>query len=756
MDIQNVIKAMTLEEKASLCSGADFWRTESIERLGIPAMMVSDGPHGLRKQATEGDHLGIDDSIKAVCFPTGATVASSFDKELIYEMGETLGNECQAEGVGVVLGPAMNIKRSPLCGRNFEYFSEDPFLSTTMAAAQVKGVQSENVGTSIKHFLANSQEHRRMSSDSIVDERTLREIYLASFEGTVIEAKPWTVMCSYNKINGTYASENHRFLTEVLRDEWAFDGFVVSDWGAVSDRVAGVAAGLDLEMPTSGGVNDRKIVEAVKSGKLQEAVVDEAVKRILTIVERFESNRDIDAVFDRDADHEIARKIAGESMVLLKNEGILPLSKSVKTAFIGEFAKNPRFQGGGSSHINCHKISNAYDEAVAANVDVTYAQGYELSKDIVDDKLINQACEVAAAAQVAVVFVGLPDSYESEGYDRKHMRMPDSHEKLIEAVAKVQPNILVVLHNGSPIEMPWVGRVQGVLEAYLSGQAVGAATIDILFGKVSPSGKLAETFPLKLKDNPSYLFYIGEKDVVEYREGIFVGYRYYDKKEMPVLFPFGHGLSYTTFSYANLTVDSKALDDTQSLRVTVDVTNTGKVAGKEVVQLYVTPSDQGIAIRPDKELKGYEKVALNPGETTTVTFILDKRSFAYYNTTIHDWFVEDGSYGIEIGASSRDIRCQEQVSMTSTVKLPIEFNLNSIIGDIMEDPQGVNLIIPFLKGLEDIFGKEEEESDVASDAVTDEMKMAMIRDMPLRTLAGFSAGAISEESLMKLIDKLNA
>ncbi len=754
MNINQIIQEMTLEEKASLCSGADFWHTEGFRRLGVPKLMVSDGPHGLRKQSMEGDHLGINDSIKAVCFPTGCTVASSFDKELIYEMGETLGNECQAEGVGILLGPAMNIKRSPLCGRNFEYFSEDPYLSTTLAAAQVKGIQSKNVGASIKHFLANNQEHRRMSSDSQVDERTLREIYLASFEGAVKEAKPWTVMCSYNKVNGYFASENYEYLTGILRDEWGFDGFVVSDWGAVSDRVAGVKAGLDLEMPSSGGVNDKKIIEAVKNGSLNESVVDQTVKRILTIVDKFENYKDSTAIFDRDADHEMARKIAGESMVLLKNDDILPLKKSAKVAFIGEFAKKPRFQGGGSSHINCHKISNALDQAVDAGIDVSYAQGYSLAKDQVDLQLIEEATAVAAQSEVAVIFVGLPDSYESEGYDRKHMGLPESHNKLIESVTKAQEKTVIVLHNGSPVEMPWVNEVKGVLEAYLSGQAVGAATVDILFGDVNPSGKLAETLPIRMQDNPSYLYYFGEKDVVEYREGIFVGYRYYDKKEMSVLFPFGHGLSYTSFKYDKISVDHKTIDANQLLTVSVQITNSGQRVGKEVVQLYVTPSRSGTAIRPIKELKGYEKVSLKPGESKLVSFTLDKRSFAYYNTSIKDWYVEEGVYGIEVGGSSRNIQLREEINVTSDVKLPEVFDMNSIIGDIMLTKKGAALIDPFLKGLEEVFGGDDE--NAGSEAITEDMKMAMIRDMPLRTLAGFSNGAVTETALTSLIAKMNA
>ena len=574
--IREIISKMTLEEKAAMCSGADFWHTEAVERLGIPASMVSDGPHGLRKQDQEGDHLGVNDSIKAVCFPAGCGTAASFNRELLVKMGEVLGEECQAEGVSVILGPAVNIKRSPLCGRNFEYYSEDPLVASEMAGALIHGVQSKHVGTSIKHFLANNQETRRMSSDSRVDERTLREIYLAAFEGAVKKEKPWTVMCSYNKINGTYAAQNHKYLTEVLRDEWGFDGYVMSDWGAVNSRVEDLKAGLDLEMPTSMGANDKLIVGAVQSGELDESVVDTAVERILNIVFRYEENRDKQAVFDRDQDHEMARKVAEETVVLLKNEGVLPLAENDQIAFIGKYAAKPRYQGGGSSHINSHKVTSAWDIAQAMG-NVTYAQGFDDKEDKVDEKLFAEAVEAAGKAKAAVIFAGLPDAFESEGFDREHMAMPSCQNELIRQVSQVQPNTVVVLHNGSPVEMPWAGQVKGILEAYLGGQAVGGAVCDILFGRVNPSGKLPETFPLRLEDNPSYLSYIGEGDMVEYREGIFVGYRYYDKKKMDVLFPFGHGLSYTTFAYANLRTDKEQMKDTDVMKFSVDVTNTSKM-----------------------------------------------------------------------------------------------------------------------------------------------------------------------------------
>ncbi|MCM1040247.1 MAG: glycoside hydrolase family 3 C-terminal domain-containing protein [Ruminococcus sp.] len=751
--IKELVAKMTLEEKAAMCSGADFWHTEAVERLGIPASMVSDGPHGLRKQDQEGDHLGVNESIKAVCFPAGCATAASFNRELLTEMGAALGNECQAEGVSVILGPAVNIKRSPLCGRNFEYYSEDPLVASEMAGALIKGVQSKNVGTSIKHFLANNQETRRMSSDSRVDERTLNEIYLAAFEGAIRKQKPWTVMCSYNKINGTYAAENHKYLTETLRDKWGFDGYVMSDWGAVNNRVEDLKAGLDLEMPTSLGANDKLIVGAVQSGNLAESDVNEAVERILNIVFRYEENRDKNAVWDKDKDHELARKVAQETIVLLKNDGILPLQESDDIAFIGKYAAQPRYQGGGSSHINSHKVTSAMD-IVSSMSNIVYAQGYRDDVDKTDEKLLAEAIEAAKKAKVAVIFAGLPDAFESEGFDRAHMSMPNCQNELIARVAEVQPNTVVVLHNGSPVEMPWVHKVNGILEAYLSGQAVGGAVCDILFGKVNPSAKLPETFPLKLEDNPSYLSYFGEGDMVEYREGIFVGYRYYEKKNMDVLFPFGHGLSYTTFAYSNLRTDKDSIKDTDVLTVSVDITNTGERAGKEVVQLYVADKESTV-IRPIKELRDFAKVELAPGETKTVTFTLDKRAFAYYSVKLHDWHVESGEFDILIGKSSREMVLCKTINVESTVKVPFVYTTDTTFGDVMKDPKAWEIAKEVVSRVS--FGEEEQgdEGSAAAEAMSDEMMQAMMQYMPLRGPVSFGSG-LSMADIQKLVDKLNA
>ena len=754
MDIKSLVSQLTLEEKAGLCSGADFWHTKAVKRLGIPASMVSDGPHGLRKQDEEVDHLGINDSIKAVCFPAASATAASFDREMLCRMGEAIGDSCQHEKLSVVLGPAVNIKRSPLCGRNFEYFSEDPYLAGQMASALIHGIQSRNVGTSIKHFAVNSQEHRRMSSSADVDERTLREIYFPAFETAVKQEQPWTVMCSYNRINGVFASENPWLLTEVLRGEWGFEGYVMSDWGAVSDRVAGVKAGLDLEMPASGGFNDRKIVEAVRSGKLDEAVVDQAVERILNIVYRFVEHAKPETPWDKDAQHLLAAEVAADCMVLLKNEeGILPLSREDEIAFIGEFAEKPRFQGGGSSHINCFKTTSALE--AAEGLKIRYARGYSVADDCATDEMIREAVEAARSARVAVVFAGLPDVYESEGYDRTHMRMPDCQNRLIEAVAAANPNTVVVLYNGSPVEMPWIGSVKAVLEAYLGGQAVGLATVRILFGEVNPSGKLPESFPKKLSDNPSYLFYGGEGDTAEYREGIFVGYRYYDRKETELLFPFGHGLSYTSFDFSDLRLSRKRITDQESLTATVRVTNTGKRAGKTVVQLYVGDCESSV-FRPVRELKGFEKIFLEPGESKDVSFTLDKRSFAYWNTKIHDWHVESGEFRIEIGHSSRDIACCAAVQVDSTAEIPRRYDVNSIFMDLMQDPRADTVLKPLLDGIREMFmPSDEEQSDAAQEAISNEMSLAMVKYMPLRSILSFAGEKADPGLIDQILKALN-
>ncbi len=757
--IQNLISQMTLEEKAGMCSGADFWNLKGIERLGIPKVMVTDGPHGIRKQAEAADHLGINESEKAICFPAGCATASSFDRDLIRRQGELLGQECQAMNVSTILGPAMNIKRSPLCGRNFEYYSEDPYVSTEIAAALIEGVQSKNVGTSAKHFVANNQEKRRMTNSSDADERTLREIYLASFEGAIKKAKPWTVMSSYNRINGKFVGDSKEYLTDVLRKEWGFDGYVVSDWGAVNDRISSLAAGLDLEMPPGDYENDRLIVKAVQEGKLDESVVNQACERILNIIFRYTENRDEKAVFDYEKDHKAAAEIEAECMVLLKNENeILPLTSDKKIAFIGKYAKTPRYQGGGSSHINSWKVESALEAAkeIQELANVTFAEGYQDEKDEVVEALQSEAVKAAAEADVAVLFLGLPDNFESEGYDRKHMNLPNCQNELVEKVLEVQKHVVVVLHNGSAVLMPWKDQVEGILEAYLGGEAVGKAVAKVLAGIKNPCGRLAETFPLRLEDTPCYLTYGKGFDNAVYQEGVFVGYRYYTSRKMETAFPFGYGLSYTTFAYSDLQLDKKEMSDKEHVEVSVKVKNTGKCAGKTVVQLYVGAPETEV-VRPVRELRGFEKIFLEAGEEKTVTFILGERAFAYWNTLIHDWYAEEGTYKVMIGENADQMCVGEEITVHPTKELPKTYSLNTCLGELMRDPKAQTVMAPFMQGMaqnDAAMDMAEANENDQSGVVNQEMMAAMMEGMPLRQLLSFVPG-IKREMLEQMVNALN-
>ncbi|MDR0817025.1 MAG: glycoside hydrolase family 3 C-terminal domain-containing protein [Clostridiales Family XIII bacterium] len=664
--IREIVSLLTIEQKASLCSGGGFWRTEQITdengTVILPQIMLTDGPHGVRRQPDGvGDHLGIAQSVPATCFPTAATTASSWNRELLDEIGTALAEECLQENVSVLLGPGLNIKRSPLCGRNFEYFSEDPFVSGELATAIVRGIQSKGIGTSVKHFAANSQEKKRLTTDSVVDERALREIYLPGFEAVIQNANPATVMSSYNKLNGEYTSENKRLLTDILRDEWGFKGLVMTDWGACNDRVLGLVSGQDLEMPASGGYGDAKIAQAVRSGEIDEAVLDEAAGRLVTMILHGIESASPGYRYDADAHHALARKAAAESAVLLKNDALLPLDTGKTIAVIGAMAKTPRYQGAGSSRINPTKLDNAWDELLKAGFSATYAAGYETGSsgtsdpsgnpDKSGDELIAEAARIAGENDVAIVFAGLPPEYESEGFDRSSLDMPGSHKQLIEAVAAANPNTVVVLHAGAPVTMPWLGGVKAVLLMYLAGQAIGGATADLLTGRVNPGGKLAETFPLKIEDTPCFGNFAGDGISEEYRESIFVGYRYYDTVGKDVLFPFGFGLSYTEFSYGDLVVSGDA-EAPNSFTVTFTVANTGDVAGAEIAQLYVSGPSSELVYRAKKELKGFEKMVLRPGEKKTVTLHLNERSFSYYNVAAPGWAVEGGSYIISVGSSS--------------------------------------------------------------------------------------------------------
>lgn len=772
LDVKKLVNELTLEEKASLCSGADFWHTKAIDRLNIPAAMVSDGPHGIRKQESLADHMGVAESIKAIGFPTASAMACSFDRDLLHTVGDALGEECVAEDLAVLLGPGINMKRSPICGRNFEYYSEDPVVAGELGAAFVNGVQEHGVGTSLKHFAANNQEWCRMSISAEIDERTLREIYLAAFETVVKKAQPWTIMCSYNRINGVYSCENDWLLNKVLRDEWGFEGLVMTDWGAMDERVPSLKAGLDLEMPDCHGETDKLIVKAVQSGELEESVLDTAVERILTMVDKYlTARKDIDPAsmvhplpssvergYDVAAHHALARTTAEQSAVLLKNEDILPLQKDKKIAFIGEFAKVPRIQGGGSSHINNTSIESALD---AAGDSVSYAQGFHIDEETTDETLLQEAITLAKESDVAVIFAGLPDSFESEGFDRTHLNMPANQNELIARISEVQPNVVVVLHSGSPIAMPWLDKVAGVLQMYLAGQASGGAAVNLLFGDATPCGKLAETFPLHLEDNPSYLNFPGNREKVCYQEGVFIGYRYYDKKKMDVLFPFGYGLSYTDFTYSNMKVtvngknaaDVDVIKETDEIVVSADITNTGNCDGAEIVQLYIK-NPVVYEIRPEKELRDFAKVFLKAGETKTVTFTLNARAFSYYETRIHDWYAESGDYEILLASSSRDIRLQYTVSITGSKKIPF-------VADYITTCEDVELFAKDGSALDEMLRRSgfaeatDHDGDDSMGSGTADMMKAMFTGTPLHSILSFSSEELTYEDIQDTIRKLN-
>ncbi|MDR1570146.1 MAG: glycoside hydrolase family 3 C-terminal domain-containing protein [Oscillospiraceae bacterium] len=743
MNAKEIIEQLTLEEKASLCSGLDFWHTKPIPRFSIPSMMMCDGPHGLRKQASESDQLGMNASVVATAFPTAAGIAASFDRELAEMLGGLLGEECQAEDVGLILGPGANIKRSPLCGRNFEYYSEDPFLSGEMAAAHIRGVQAKGVGACVKHFAVNNQETRRMTADALVDERALREIYLASFERAVKQGEPWSVMCSYNKVNGEYASQNAWLLNNVLRGDWGFDGFTVTDWGASVDHVKGVAAGLDLEMPTTGSLEDRRLVDAARSGKISEAAIDTAARRVLEGVLRARKSRDTSAIYDRETHHHMARKIARETAVLLKNDGgLLPLSGQ-RVAFIGKYAAKPRYQGAGSSHIHAYAVTCAL-EAVRSVAQVTYAQGFDDAPDARDNpSLLIEAIAAARAAEVAVLFVGLPDSYESEGFDRTHLRLPNNQIELIREVCAVNSNVVAVLHNGAPIEMPWISDVKAVLEMYLGGEAVGGAAVDLLWGAVSPCGKLAETFPLKLSDTPCYTSFPGDYDTVRYGEGVFVGYRHYATVGKQTLFPFGHGLSYTRFEYGKPTI----LSGGTVRKVSLDITNIGDVCAKEIVQLYLSPPTGGAVSRPAQELKGFEKLSLEPGETKTCLFELDSRAFSYWDERVSRWVVESGEYVIQLGASSADIRQSISIMIEGDGVSAIAVSQDTTFGDAISIPGATQVLEPLLQR----FLPPGMHSD---DDGMKRMLDATIGYMPIHGLRGFFGDAGTDELIDSIVADL--
>lgn len=755
-DIAQLVLQLTLEEKAALCAGKNVWKTQEIERLGIPSVFMTDGPHGVR--INEGTNF-TEPSVKATCFPTASLVASTWDKDLLFKLGQALGDEANHYGVQMLLGPGVNIKRSPLGGRNFEYFSEDPIVSGKLAAAYINGVQSKGVGTSVKHYAVNNQEYERMLISAEIDERAMREIYLRAFE-IAVKAHPTSVMCAYNKVNGTYCTENEWLISDILRNDFGYKGLCVSDWGAVNNRIEGIKAGLDLQMPGDGGMNASKIVEAVKSGLLDEKELDKVVKNNLNLIFKLSANKNTNQPLVKEVNHQLARQIASEGMVLLKNDNhILPIDKTQKQeiAIIGKFAKSPRYQGAGSSLVNPTRLDNfvdAMNQIENKQFTIHYTDGYNRLGET-NDSLIHEAVKIAKESAITILFAGLPDAYESEGFDRESLDMPEGHNTLIEKVAGVSTNVVVVLQNGSPVSMPWIENVEGVLEAYLGGQAGGSAIADVLLGDVNPSGKLTETFPLKLNDTPSYLTWPGENRKTFYNEGIFVGYRYYDIKEIKSLFPFGYGLSYTSFEYSGLQVDKAELTDAENLTIQFKIKNTGDYDGKEVVQLYVRDIESKV-IRPIKELKGFEKIELKQREEKAVTFKLDPRDFQYYSTKYNSWMSDSGEFEILIGSSSRDIQLSTKIVMTVNQKYYQTYDINSTIGDLAKHPLGAEFVDGIRKmaqsrnSIENLTGIEKE-------AAIKQQKMneATLLEMPLKKVIILSAGTVPESKILGLIDKIN-
>ena len=743
-DLINRLSELTLEEKASLCLGSDFWHTAPVERLGIPRIMVSDGPHGLRAQLEEADHVGIGGSAPATCFPTASALGSSWNPDLFRTVGEALGRESRKLGVSVVLGPGINMKRSPLCGRNFEYVSEDPWLAGELAIAMVHGTQSQGIGTSLKHYAANNQEDDRLRVSAEVDERTLREIYLPAFERVVKLAQPWTVMCAYNRVNGIYCSEHHWLLTEVLREEWGFEGLVVSDWGAVHDRAAALRGGLDLEMPPNLGVSDAAIVAAVRDGSLYESILDESVSRVLHLVDRSQPALSEGATFDPDDHHALARHAAQESAVLLKNDGnVLPLDPEPGStvAVIGEFARTPRFQGAGSSQVNPTKLDVALEElqsALAGRADVQFAAGFGIGTTDNDEQLLQEAVALASGADHAMVFLGLPGDDESEGFDRTHIDLPVNQLVLLHALAEVHDRLIVVLANGGVVRVStWDDKVAAILECWLSGQAAGGAAVDLLLGVANPSGKLAETIPVRLQDNSSYLNFPGEEGVVRYGEGIFIGYRAYDKLVQQVSYPFGFGLSYTNFRVDDVNVSVAGLvgDSDLAVTVTASVTNTGQLAGAEVVQVYVGDVVASVS-RPLRELKGFVKVHLRPGETQQVSCQLDERAFAFWSQRFRQWVVESGEFTIAVGTSSRDLVATETITLDAP-RLSLPLGPDSTLHEWLEDERGRELITRRDMRL-----------------LQDPELIKVIGTMPMHTLAAFQGMALSHDELKEMITEL--
>jgi beta-glucosidase len=792
-----LVAQMTLEEKAGLCSGQDCWTTKPINRLGLESISMMDGPHGLRKQIGKGDNLGIGDSVPAVCFPTASALACSFDRDLLHRIGEAIAEECLAEGVSLILGPGVNQKRNPLCGRNFEYFSEDPLVSGELAAAMIQGVQSKGIGTSLKHFAVNNQEKHRMTINAVVDERALREIYLKAFQIAVEKGKPDTVMCSYNRVNGEYASENKYLLTDILRKEWGFDGAVISDWGAVNDRVSGIKAGLDLEMPGNNGYNDKKVVRAVNEGALTMEELNRTACNVTELVLKGMHYRNKSWSCSKEEHHQLAVKAAEQSAVLLKNEeSILPGTCKQKVLVIGTLAKNPRYQGAGSSKINPYKLDNPWDSFLKAGVDCTYAQGYSEkmikgrslteTEKAYRDRLLSDACNQAKEKDIVYIFAGLLEGYESEGFDRSNLSMPEEHCRLIEEVSRYNSNIVVILQGGAPMELPWLSKVKAVLLAYLGGEGGGSAIVNLLLGRAVPSGKLAETWPVRLEDIPSSRNFPGGRLTTEYRESIYVGYRYFDTAGVPVQFPFGHGLSYSSFTYSDMKLSKENCIYGDKITVSFTLTNTGEQSAREISFLFTSHHSEAVFL-PKKELRAFVVTELESGESKNISVLLDTNTFGYYNTIIKDWYAESGEYKILLGGTSDSISLEAAIELKAPEAVQPDYRKKAlsyynvtkgfteiskeefeiIYGRYIPTDQ-IQAIRPFHMGntLEDISGtmlgklicwysnkyaKEVSKAEAGQEG----MMAAMIYEMPFFAIAASGEGGISENMLEGLIDILN-
>ncbi|PQZ94838.1 glycosyl hydrolase [Arthrobacter sp. MYb227] len=731
---------LTIQDKASLTTGRDFWSTTELKDTDVPSLILTDGPHGLRLQQGGSDHLGLADSVPATCFPPAVTLGSTFDVSLLERVGAAIGAEARAQGVAVVLGPGINIKRSPLCGRNFEYISEDPLLSGALGAALVNGQQSQGVGSSLKHFAANNQEADRMRVSADIDPRPLREIYLRAFERVVRTASPWTVMCSYNRINGVSAAENRWLLTDVLRTEWGFDGVVVSDWGAVTNRVASLKAGLDLEMPGNPGNSVPAITEAIASGELDEAVLDESVDRLLAMTKKAQPAT---GPADLDANHALAREAAGKGIVLLKNENaLLPVRPGTSLAVIGEFAQSPRYQGAGSSQVNPTKIENFLEEicTLQGGELVDFSPGYTLEANApYNSELAAAAITAATHAETVIFLIGLPSSVESEGFDRADLKLPASQLELLEQVRAVNPNVVVALVGGGVVELPFADEVPAILAAWLGGQGGGGGLADVVTGKVNPSGRLAETIPHRLEDTPAALDFPGEHGHVRYGEGIFVGYRWYDARKSSVRYPFGHGLGYSSFEYSALAVSQ--LDD--GLCATLKLRNTTEIAGREIVQLYLGLPGTAVARAP-RSLAAFACIELGAGEEREVELRVDRSEIAYWDTRVETWIVEPGNYEVSVGASSRDIRLTESMSIAGEI-VPVAINEETTLAELMADPIGGAVMAQFAgEALSGISGGD-------GDSESQEMMASMLGSMPIGRLLNFPGSPMTRESLDQLI-----